>query len=195
MVSRLLRPPPRPLVPPRAQAKAHLANDPRAFYPRVLLLRLRQAPKLELSEQQRSEIRQAFDLFDTEGQGVIDANALKVVLRALGFEPRKEEVKAMIASVDGAAASGMIDFNEFLELLLVKMSEKDTREDSLRAFRQFDLDQKRAISFDNLKAVARELGETMTDEEISEMITAADVDKDGYINEEEFLRIMKRSQV
>ena len=101
----------------------------------------------------------------------------------------------MIASVDGAAASGMIDFNEFLELLLVKMSEKDTREDSLRAFRQFDLDQKRAISFDNLKAVARELGETMTDEEISEMITAADVDKDGYINEEEFLRIMKRSQV
>ena len=152
--------------------------------------------KLELSEQQRSEIRQAFDLFDQDGQGVIDASALKVVLRALGFEPRKEEVAAMIASVNANGdSSGMIDFNEFLELLLVKMSEKDTREDSLRAFRQFDLDQKRAISFDNLKAVARELGETMTDEEISEMITAADVDKDGYINEEEFLRIMKRSQV
>ena len=71
-----------------------------------------QPPRLELSEQQRSEIRQAFDLFDSEGQGVIDANALKVVLRALGFEPRKEEVKAMIASVDGASETGMIDFNE-----------------------------------------------------------------------------------
>ena len=71
-----------------------------------------QGPRLELSEQQRSEIRQAFDLFDTNGQGVIDANALKVVLRALGFEPRKEEVKQMIASVDGAATTGMIDFNE-----------------------------------------------------------------------------------
>lgn len=85
--------------------------------------------KLELSEQQRSEIRQAFDLFDTDGQGVIDANALKVVLRALGFEPRKEEVKAMIASAEGPNKStGLIDFNEFLELLLVKMSEKDTKE-------------------------------------------------------------------
>ena len=34
----------------------------------------------------------------------------------------------------------------------------------------------------------------MTDEEISEMITAADVDTDGYINEEEFLRILRKSQ-
>ena len=42
-----------------------------------------QAPRLELSEQQRSEIRAAFDLFDAEGQGVIDANALKVREREL----------------------------------------------------------------------------------------------------------------
>merc|ERR1719164_281146 len=150
------------------------------------------APRLELSEQQRMEIRQAFDLFDSEGLGVIDANALKVVLRALGFEPRKEEVKQMIASVDRAATTGMIDFNEFLELLLVKMSEKDTKEDAMRAFRQFDLDHAGRITFDNLKQVARELGENMTDEEIWEMIQAGDLDKDGMINEDEFLRILKK---
>lgn len=48
--------------------------------------------------------------------GVIDGNALKVVLRALGFEPRKEEIKRMIQSVD-STGTGTIDFNEFLELL------------------------------------------------------------------------------
>lgn len=148
------------------------------------------APRLELSEQQRAEIRQAFDLFDTEGQGVIDGNALKVVLRALGFEPRKEEVKAMMQSVD--SGTGMIDFNEFLELLMQKMNEKDTKEDAMRAFRQFDMDHQGRISKENLQSIARELGETMTDEEIEEMITAADLDKDGYINEEEFLRILKK---
>jgi Ca2+-binding EF-hand superfamily protein len=40
--------------------------------------------------------------------------------------------------------------------------------------------------------VARELGETMTDEEIEEMIIAADLDKDGFINEAEFMRILKK---
>ena len=109
---------------------------------------------------------------------MIDANALKVVLRALGFEPQKEEIKAMIASVDKTEEkSGMIDFNEFLELLMRQMSEKDTKEDAMRAFRQFDLDQAGRISCANLQAVARELGETMTDEEIEEMIMTADLDK------------------
>mmetsp|Transcript_58304 Transcript_58304/g.126630 ORF Transcript_58304/g.126630 Transcript_58304/m.126630 type:complete len:158 (-) Transcript_58304:695-1168(-) len=150
--------------------------------------------KLQLSEQQRAEVRQAFDLFDTDGQGVIDANALKVVLRALGFEPRKEEVKKMIASVD-KTDSGTIDFNEFLELLIAKMSERDTREEASRAFRQFDLNHRNKISFDNLKQVARELGESMTDEEIMEMISAADLDEDGMISEEEFWRIMKKGLV
>ena len=98
----------------------------------------------------------------------------------------------MIASVDGAAASGTIDFNEFLELLLVKMSEKDTKEDAMRAFRQFDVDQTGKITFENLKAVSRELGEDMTDEEISEMIEKADLDADGMISEEEFWRVLRK---
>ena len=36
---------------------------------------------------------QAFDLFDTDGSGEIDAKELKVAMRALGFEPKKEEIQ------------------------------------------------------------------------------------------------------
>ena len=114
-----------------------------------------------------------------------------MVLRALGFEPRKEEVRKMIASVD-KSGSGTIDFNEFLKLLLDKMSEKDSKEDAMRAFRQFDVDQTGKITFENLKAVSRELGEDMTDEEIHEMIEKADLDADGMISEEEFWRVLRK---
>lgn len=62
----------------------------------------------------------------------------------------------------------------------------------MKAFRLFDDDNTGRISFKNLKRVAKELGENMTDEELQEMIDEADRDGDGEINEEDFLRIMKK---
>jgi Ca2+-binding EF-hand superfamily protein len=74
----------------------------------------------DLTPEQKQEIREAFDLFDTDGSGTIDSKELKVAMRALGFEPKKEEIKKMIADID-KDGSGTIDFNEFLELMAKKM--------------------------------------------------------------------------
>ena len=148
----------------------------------------------ELTEEQKQEIKEAFDLFDTDGSGSIDSKELKVAMRALGFEPKKEEIKKMISDID-KDGSGTIDFSEFLEMMTAKMSEKDSREEILKAFRLFDDDETGKISFRNLKRVAKELGENMTDEELQEMIDEADRDGDGEVNEEEFLRIMKKTNL
>lgn len=77
--------------------------------------------------------------------------------------------------------------------MTLKMSEKDSKEEMLKAFRLFDDDDTGKISFKNLKRVARELGEDLTDEEIQEMIDEADRDGDGEISQEEFLRIMRKT--
>jgi len=65
----------------------------------------------------------------------------------------------------------------------------------MKAFRLFDDDNTGKISLKNLKRVARELGETMTDEELQEMIDEADRDGDGEIGEEDFIRIMKKTNL
>lgn len=156
--------------------------------------RKKAGPKPELTEEQKQEIREAFDLFDADGSGTIDVKELKVAMRALGFEPKKEEIKKMIQDID-KEGSGTIDFNDFLKLMTQKMSEKDSKEEILKAFRLFDDDSTGRISFKNLKRVAKELGENLTDEELQEMIDEADRDNDGEINEAEFLRIMKKTSL
>ncbi|GJQ75093.1 hypothetical protein Trydic_g9706 [Trypoxylus dichotomus] len=151
-------------------------------------------PKFELTEEQKTDIREAFDLFDTEGTGKIDSKELKVAIRALGFEPKKEEIKRMIADID-KEGSGKLSFDDFLQLMSMKMAEKDSKEEILKAFRLFDDDETGKISFKNLKRVAKELGENLTDEELQEMIDEADRDGDGEISQEEFLRIMKKTSL
>ncbi|RNF03011.1 centrin [Trypanosoma conorhini] len=165
---------------------------------------------LELTEDQQQEIKEAFDLFDTDGSGTIDAKELKVAMRALGFEPRKDEVRHLLMSItDERGASGAdapagtgaggeplsICFAEFMELMARKMTERDSREEMLKAFHLFDSDKTGKISFKNLKRVAQELGENMTDAELQEMIDEADRDGDGEVSEDEFLRVMKKTSL
>jgi len=148
----------------------------------------------ELTEEQKQEIKEAFDLFDTDGSGSIDAKELKVAMRALGFEPKKEEIQKMIQDVDDDG-SGTIEFPEFMTMMSQKILNRDPKDEILKAFRLFDDDETGKISFKNLKRVAKELGERMTDEELQEMIDEADRDGDGEVNEEEFLRIMKKTNL
>ncbi|GMH80188.1 hypothetical protein TL16_g08438 [Triparma laevis f. inornata] len=97
----------------------------------------------------------------------------------------------MIGDID-KDGSGEIDFEEFLDMMTAKMSDKDSREDIQKVFNLFDDDQTGQITLRNLKRVAKELGETMSDAELLEMIERADTDQDGEISPEEFYSIMTK---
>merc|ERR1711918_268658 len=111
--------------------------------------------------------------------------------QSLGFEAKNQTIYQMISDID-KDKSGEIDFEEFLDMMTAKMSDKDSREDIMKVFNLFDDDQTGKISLRNLKRVAKELGETMTDAELLEMIERADNDQDGEISPEEFFAIMTK---
>ena len=75
------------------------------------------------------------------------------------------------------------------------MAERDPKEEMEKAFRLFDDDNTGKISFKNLKRVTQELGENINHEELQEMINEADGDGDGQVNLQEFMRIMKKSNM
>jgi centrin-3 len=65
-----------------------------------------------LSDDQRQEIKEAFELFDTDKDGAIDYHELKVAMRALGFDMKKAEVLKLLRDND-RAGDGLMDFESF----------------------------------------------------------------------------------
>ena len=147
-----------------------------------------------LTEEQKQEIKEAFDLFDTDNSGKIDAKELKVALRAMGFELSKEDTRRCIAEVD-PGATGSVEYPDFLEFMTRKMQERDPIEEMRKAFRLFLDDEGQKIGLKQLKKVAKDLGENMTDEELQEMIDEADRDGDGFISEDDFIRVMSKTNL
>ena len=72
---------------------------------------------------------------------------------------------------------------------------RDPVEEILKAFKLFDEDNSGKISLRNLKRVAKELGENLSDDELQAMIDEFDKDQDGEISEQEFLNIMKQTSI
>mmetsp|Transcript_53111 Transcript_53111/g.154545 ORF Transcript_53111/g.154545 Transcript_53111/m.154545 type:complete len:168 (-) Transcript_53111:81-584(-) len=151
----------------------------------------------ELSESQKQEIKQAFDLFDTDQSGAIDAKELETAMKALGFEPTPEEIQACIRSVDDdiglEEGAGEIEYDEFLLMMKGKLLEHEPKDTMIKAFHLIDKEKSGKITAETLKAAMREIGDKSTDEEIAEIIEF--VGGEGEITVEEFLRVMKKQKL
>ncbi|KAK3754447.1 hypothetical protein QZH41_009229, partial [Actinostola sp. cb2023] len=99
-------------------------------------------------------------------------------MRALGFEVKKADVLKIMKDYD-RESTGKISCDDFNEVMTDWMLDRDPQEEIFKAFRLFDDDDSGKISIRNLRRVARELGENMTDEELRAMIDEFDKDGDG----------------
>merc|ERR1712098_795106 len=144
--------------------------------------------------EQKAEIKEAFDLFDHEKTGQVDYHELKVAMRALGFDVKKQEVLRLMRDYD-REETGCVNWNGFYEILSEKYLARDPEEEILRGFQLFDDDNSGKIGLRNLRRVARELGEKLTDDELQAMIDEFDADQDGLISRDEFLDIMRNTSL
>merc|ERR1719258_786652 len=120
----------------------------------------------ELTEEQKQEIKEAFDLFDTDGSELHRFQRAQSCNACTWFRAQERgDTEKMISDVDDDG-SGTIEYEEFLKMMTHKILNRDPKDEILKAFRLFDDDETGKISFKNLKRVAKELGERMTDEEL-----------------------------
>lgn len=152
----------------------------------------------------KKEIKEAFDMFDLDKDGRITAEELKTVMSTLRLQVTNAEVEDMIqkADIDG---NGTIEFNEFLELMGRRMALQTTtsaearaqreEREARQAFKIFDIDGDGLIDASEVRLTMKNLGEVLTDEDVSAMMFAADKNKDGKIDFQEFLSVVRRKKV
>jgi len=78
-----------------------------------------------LTEDEVEELREAFNLFDTEATGKIDPRELKSAMQSLGFESKNPTIYNMIADLESQGRE--VDFEEFLDGITSKLGDKETR--------------------------------------------------------------------
>eukprot|EP00811_Abedinium_folium_P001218 NODE_11113_length_1307_cov_3.697458.p1 GENE.NODE_11113_length_1307_cov_3.697458~~NODE_11113_length_1307_cov_3.697458.p1 ORF type:complete len:242 (+),score=52.32 NODE_11113_length_1307_cov_3.697458:92-727(+) len=149
----------------------------------MAMMRLCAGNATELTPEHHNEIKEGFELVDTNGSGSMDTKELKAAMRALGFEPMQEVISKWVGGVDDDG-SGTIEYPAFLKMMICKILKSLNREpkDILKAFKRFDDDSTKKIYFRNLKRFAKELAEQITEE-----------DGDVEVNGEELDRIMKKT--
>ncbi|CAL1547707.1 unnamed protein product [Lymnaea stagnalis] len=149
----------------------------------------------KLKRQNVRKLRQAFQLFDKDGDGSISTEELGTVMRNLGQFPSMEELNQMLKEID-IDGDGTFSFEEFVQVManvggISENSEEDEEEELRQAFRIFDKKGCGYITPSDLRAVLQCMGEDLTEDEIDEMIAEVDIDGDGRIDFEEFITCMK----
>ncbi|XP_035737330.1 probable calcium-binding protein CML22 isoform X1 [Vespa mandarinia] len=142
-----------------------------------------------ITKSQMREFREAFNLFDKDGDGNITKEELGRVMRSLGQFARAEELNTMLQEID-IDGDGTVSFEEFVEIVSNigdensgTLADQDQEEQELRdAFRVFDKRNRGYITASDLRVVLQCLGENLSEEEIEDMIKEVDVDGDGRID-------------
>lgn len=83
------------------------------------------------------ELKECFNIFDSDKSGTISAKELKKVLEALNIKVKDEEVNLLLQSMD-KDGSGQIDFEEFAEVMAEQFYRKPSRKELENAFKYFD---------------------------------------------------------
>ena len=137
-----------------------------------------------LSEEEICELHEAFNIFDFESDGSIEAKKLIFLMKALKQNPTQKEIDDILLEFK-IDKDGQIYFNQFLKIMAKRL--KNIKEDEDKYLKNLfsNLDR------NNNGLIVTHSKENISENDIETIMTEADTDGDGLISFEEFMMIMK----
>eukprot|EP00244_Chara_vulgaris_P003097 TRINITY_DN1554_c0_g1_i1.p1 TRINITY_DN1554_c0_g1~~TRINITY_DN1554_c0_g1_i1.p1 ORF type:complete len:161 (-),score=53.13 TRINITY_DN1554_c0_g1_i1:35-517(-) len=139
---------------------------------------------------QMKELTEAFALFDADGSGTITVEELGNLLKSLGQDLSEEELMEVVNEVD-SNQTGSVEFREFIRVVEGGGKKGAALHKELKdAFQIYDKSADGKISADELQVVLKKAGCDVSEKQVAAAVKAADVDGDGNVSYNEFLKLL-----
>ena len=147
----------------------------------------------KLTEEELTELEEAFALFDSDGDGTITSAELGNVMHSLGRKLTNKQLKQIVNSAD-SNNSGAIEFPELVSIMEQNTVRCSYLDEMRKAFGHFDKDGNGFISPSELRQAMERMKIRMGKIEFLLMLKRVDTDKDGQVNFKEFVTMMASDQ-
>ena len=143
----------------------------------------------DLPKNKGEEYKKVFESYSKGQEGNVNKQELANIFKAINIDASDEEIKEIIKKMD-LEDKKEINYDEFLTIINQREKDVDEEEEVLKAFKVFDKEGNGLININELKDIMLSMGNNWSENEINEMLAEADIDMDGYINYEDFVRTM-----
>lgn len=125
-------------------------------------------------EKSRKELQEAFELFDRDGSGEIDAAQLKDFMLSLKFNDKHPAIYDIFSNLEN---QGNVDFAAFTQAIEDRLGDKDNKEGVEKIYDLYIRQPEESnMNYNSLKKLADELGQNMKNEDVKKMLEKAAAD-------------------
>lgn len=120
-----------------------------------------------ITSRQLQTLHEAFDTFDTDGDGYIEPNLIERALRACGYNPSISEMTDIYEDIQRRP----ISFSAFLYISYRHSRNSNVEQELIDAFHVFDEKETGYIPTKDIKNVLTSIKRPFTDAQIDELVT------------------------
>ena len=142
-----------------------------------------------LDDDKLKECKIIFEFFDSDKDSRITTKELGDCLRVCGAAPNEQELQMIINGLE-ENENIYISFEKFLVILEQILQNQDSEEDIINELKKLDKMNNGTISEVDLRQLMAGYQNALSPEEIEEILQESHVDENGYINIENFTKIL-----
>jgi len=145
--------------------------------------------EVKLSEAQLTAAKDAFKNFDKKNEDKIKVGDIEVALKKLGHTIKPDWLEKVEHMID-AEGTGYIKYDEFCSIVRKKMQDDEDERELREMFRILDKEKRGEVNTSELRWILKNLGDDLTEGDIDDMIADVDTDGSGWIDYNEFHKLM-----